>query len=159
MARVSFRKRKMRCDGNDPCATCRTTSSSCVYTAGAKFSRSNNSDEEDFSGRQATESVSMAGESSPSFILSQPRLENESSNVVDLGFLQDLNQIQFASATDGEVSIRVSTEEGASNELNLPISSEDVFHSFMDPSIMNDIWRMPAVLRTPHSLYDISWSG
>jgi hypothetical protein len=147
----------MRCDGNNPCATCRTTSSSCVYTAAANFSRHDNSDEEDFSGQQATESVSTAEESSPSFILSQPRLENEP-DIVDLDFLQDLTQIQFATAINAEVSLRDSTEKEASNDQNLSTSSDNIFHSFIDPSTMNDIWRMPAVVRNPICLC-ISESG
>jgi hypothetical protein len=94
--------------------------------------------------------VGTAEEGEPSFILPQPNSES---------FVQDLDQTPFFSETDGQGSTRVSVEEMSPGDINLPASSENIFQSFLDPSIMNDIWRMPPVVRNPYSLYKVSRSS
>jgi len=150
----------MRCDGSDPCAACQTTSSACVYPATVKSTQREDDAGEGASPRlPAASSASQAEESSPAFSLSQPSMDYQPSNTVDLGFLQNLEQIPFALVTDGEVPAHDSVEGGASYDLNLSTTAENALHLFMDPSIMNDIWRMPAVVRKMHALLDIGDLG
>jgi len=144
MACITCRKRKMRCDGNRPCAACQINSSNCGYATNSRSaSRSDHSNNEP-TGQQAYQPFSVAEPSSPSLVVTQHHLHNKNlSNDADLGFLDDINQGQFPSVLEEQVPLsRPNTAHSRENEL--PTSRESVFQSFMDTSTMNDIWQTPA---------------
>jgi hypothetical protein len=145
MACVSCRKRKMRCDGIDPCAPCQASASACIYAGAARLSRNLNHTYEAFSDQQARDSVNTNVEGSLSFNPPRSQSNGDSLNDMDLGFLQDPNRVQFPVVSDSQIPISVSGE-AISDGLALATSRDNLFHSFTD---MTDIWRTPAIVR-PH---------
>jgi hypothetical protein len=144
MACVNCRKRKMRCDGNDPCAPCQSTASACVYS-GAARSRNLHYTDEAFSDEQTRESVNADGEDSLLFNPPRSQPNGDSLNAADLGYFQDSNHVRFPITSASPISISVSGE-AISDGLALATSRDSLFHSFTD---MADIWRTPAIVGTP----------
>jgi hypothetical protein len=144
------RKRKSRCDAATPCFSCRSTDTTCHYSSEPSSTSS---------GFTVTDGDAAVGDvdpntinrghqlSPPFFLMPQRGMESVSGSTPSLSLIQNLDQAQDASATDGRMPI--SALDGMMGDgFGTPLSQQHALGPFLEPGNMDDFWQTPDIVST-----------
>ncbi|KIW30690.1 uncharacterized protein PV07_06409 [Cladophialophora immunda] len=158
------RKRKMRCDGNEPCAPCQSTASICHYKAITTSSRApSQSSNTDGSTRAYPEQIvdafdsRLAGDEPPDsspMRISQSNLSNGTAlnDSMELETAIGVSIESVQNADSGALSLpfqggpAIPTFDSVNIEVpEMSIHHESLLYPFPDPTGVNEFWQMPSV--------------
>lgn len=164
----SCRKRKMRCDGNEPCGPCQSTATICHYkeaTASSAHSQSSHNDGAGVYPGQIDDAFEIPidddeGSISLPFTVPHTNLSNGASlngaSLNDgLGLEPSLepSMESIQGTTSGSVPLSfqghpaMPAYESMNSEVpDMSMSQDNLLYPFPDPSGVNEFWQMPSVV-------------
>ncbi len=148
----------MRCDGNEPCAPCRSATSDCHYTVSTAPSTTpsissqvelNNEEAQMFisNGFDTTAAESQRSRSL-SFMTQHPALENQPSFDEGMEGLQTYQNPMPLSFPDQTGMPMYGTVIGNEHNTSISLQPDDLLYPVPDPDGLNDFWQMPTMVRT-----------
>ena len=153
------RKRKMRCDGEEPCAPCQATSSFCHYrgstdsTTARNHSASQEESQADQVDQPRTGIESSTGDNMHqrplSFALQTPIMDSGMPFDAVINTYQDINQNASAMTLDTpfQGSTRMSVPDTSANdEPEMLMPHENVFYPLPDAVGMDNFWQTPTLV-------------